>query len=291
MLRSMTGYSRFHKIVSGVELTVEIHSVNKKHLDIHFKLPEELFSLEHELRKTIGEALFRGNITVTVKLNFLERPPVRIVVHKALAQECMQAALLLEKELNCTLAPTDLFSLFREHGVFEAACSSGSSHVDKFVREGLDGALEKLLQVKNEEGKALFTDLTLRLKLLEKLIGKIEKRMPLVRKKQLDKLKKEVKTLVGGGHPDAIRELALLVEKMDIAEEISRFRFHCSHFRKTVEEKKPQSIGKTLEFILQELQRETNTIGSKSQDASIAHDVILIKSELERMREQVQNVE
>ncbi len=293
----MTAYSRVKKIFSDGALTVEFHSVNKRHLDLHLKMSQEFLPLENSLRKMISEKVGRGNVTVTVHAHCIREQNVKVNVNTGLAKGMKEALLLLAEELDCDLDNSvDIVSfLMKEKGVFEIAQDSidVAAYAQK-MEEVCSAALQEFLKVRDEEGKLLSKELRMRLAVLESLIDTIEKNAGTAVEKQRIKLIGLFKSIISDiqeSDERLVKEIALLAEKLDIAEEIARFRFHCHAFRKACDEKEAQPAGKTLEFLLQELQREANTMGNKSQDAELIALVIQVKSEIERMREQVHNVE
>lgn len=287
----MTGYSRFRKSFPECEIVIELHSVNKKHFDLHCRLPEDFYCLEATIRKSLSSVVARGHVTVSVKIRFLQQRPFHVVVNKELASSLQRSVREIIQELHCD-ADSLLLSLLEKHDVFDVVTEEITLSVQPMVEECLQQALQGLIRMKNEEGAVLAEDLLFRTSQLFEKIQTIEERTGIVAEKQRVKLLECISNLRDVDSDAFAREIALIVEKMDIIEELVRFRFHAASFRKTIEEgKEGQSTGKVLEFILQELQREINTIGSKSQDALIGERVIQIKGEIERMREQVQNVE
>ena len=297
MLRSMTGFGRAKKSFEDIEITCELQSVNKRHLELNIKLPHELIELETVVRKVLQEALFRGHINCWVSVNFLEDRQVPVTVNMSIAKSMKKAIMSVAEELDIKQSPADLLNLIlRERGVLEVSHKAidGSKYIEK-LEKVLTTAVKLLIKEKEREGQLLKDEFIERIKEVRKLHNEIIKIAP----KSVEHFKEQLKTLVLSAYKDAsdnidkvIREVAQMADKLDISEEISRFVFHLEHFEELVIARKVKAPnGKQLEFVLQELNREINTIGSKAQDVYISTYVIQIKSELEKLREQVQNVE
>lgn len=295
MLASMTAYGRAKKNYTDIEITVDIQSVNKKHLDCHIKLPPEAACFEPYIRKVIADRIGRGNLTVTVQVVFLSSYPVKVHLNSAYAKILKDSALVLAQELGCADAPiTDLLPIiFKERGVLQVSPEEVDNQAfqDK-LGEVLLLACEELIALKQREGQALLKEFLLRLEKLEKYGRQIRE----LSHNATDKYRKRLTELLSqftqdpqGTDERIEKEIAIIADKVDISEELARLDFHLQNFRDTL--LKGGSVGKVLEFMLQEIQREINTIGSKGQDAQVAALVIAAKAEIEKIREQVQNVE
>ena len=276
MLYSMTAYSRIQKKLKELEVGIEIISVNKRTLDVQMKLPAELSFLEHDLRKTISQEVARGMLTVRVQAFFRDEAPVDVRLNRPLIEK-IQSQLPEVNLANITaLLPPGYWLL-----ELLPIAKNG-----KEITAALKEALSQLNEMRKKEGAALEKDFLKRLKTLDACVGTIEKQS----KVSVEKAKKKLIALLGSEMDEKVaKEVVVFADKVDICEEIVRFRLHLESFRQTM--KKEQAAGKKLEFILQELLREANTMGSKSQDGLISEQVIEIKCELEKIREQVQNVE
>lgn len=292
MLRSMTAYSRVKKSFPHVEITIELQSVNKRHLDVQTKMPSELLSFDPEIRKIIAQHIARGSITASIQVSFALDDAFDVHVNLPLARKLHKAIEGLALQLNVENFDS-LSYILKERGIIQhAARGVDDAHNRKIVEDVLQEACLALIEMKKKEGLSLELEFKKRLVLLQGIIQEIAEKMKLAPERYRAKLQELFKELFSLSERDDERiakEVALLADKCDISEEISRFSLHLNHFQEVLE--KPVSDGKTLEFILQELQREINTIGSKSQDGGISQLVISAKSEIEKIREQVQNVE
>ncbi len=298
MLRSMTAYGRAKNVFDDVDILIELQSLNKKHLEMHIKAPVEFLSLECDMRKEIGEAIFRGHINVHITAAFKTASSVHVTANIPLAKQMKQAIEELSQELGIGKNKDEeiLHRIILERGVLQIVHEIDDiSLYQEKVLQTLGTALQNLLAFKEKEGRMLLSEFKTRLVLLSDHIKKISENSEnatLRHRMRLNELLETEGTSTEDIDERIAREIALIAEKLDISEEISRFCYHVAHFEEVMMEKGMcYSKGKTLEFILQELQREINTISSKSQDALISKQAIIMKSLIEQMREQVQNVE
>lgn len=286
----MTAFGRGAIDFEGIHFTVEIQSVNRKHLEIQVVLPRMLSLLETEVRSTVAATLFRGQISLRIQAVFHKESPYRFQPNLPLAIELKKAwdaigTALGEKGFTLEILKESPDILVAELDESEL------SRLKRGLVCALETSLKELIGMKEKEGQALYSDFTRRLETLHKGIAFIEKQSIGACDKWRKKLVARIQEVVSLPENDErlLKEIALMAERLDITEECVRFQSHIVQFRDTLEQS--GAVGKTLEFILQELGREINTIGSKSQDVEISKRVIEIKAELERMREQVQNVE
>lgn len=294
MLKSMTAYGRGVFTAPIGQFTVEIQSVNRKHLDIQVLLPRELGLFEMDIKKWLSAAVARGQISVKVFVTYQGQALFNVRPNLPLARQLKEAWVQIADDLqvdsggfNLSLlrGTTDLF-LFEES-------REGEENYRKALKEAFDQAFKGFLQMKGQEGAVLQKDMAARLSKLQKEIKLIESKTSDATNRHREKLIARLEELLPGkieNEERILREVALYAEKIDIAEEIVRFNCHLKHFDELFNSNEP-SIGKTLEFIVQELNREANTIGSKSSEIEISRSTIEIKSELERIREQIQNIE
>lgn len=295
MLKSMTAYGRASLNTKVGHFVVEIQSVNRKFLEVNVVLPRELNQFDIELKKWLMPYLARGQVSVKVSVAFEGAVPFVVRPNLPLARQLKEAWAEIAKELNLPNEQFDLSLLQRVEGLL---CYEENRDEEENYREALkqslDIALKGFLQMKVQEGGVLQADIALRLEKMRYSLRTIEQKMPLATNKYRDKLVARLEELVPGGHVEneerILREIALFAEKIDVTEELTRFNCHLTHLGELIHSSS-LSVGKTLEFVLQELNREINTIGSKSSDMDIARVVIDIKSELERIREQIQNIE
>jgi uncharacterized protein (TIGR00255 family) len=293
MLRSMTAFAKAKKVFSDVEIAIEIQSVNKKHLDMHIKLPAECMLYDPFVRELVSHSLERGHINVSIHVHFLSAFPVKVVANSSYAKSLHEASLQLAEDLGYfSLNKEALFLLLlKERGVLQANFEIEREDFEEKLKAVLSDALSQLVAMKEREGAIIAEEFSQRLDTLVQIKEKIQTLSLQTKTKFYKRLTDLIQELVGSVQPHDERiakEIALMADRVDIAEELSRFGYHLDHFRTEMKAKK---TGKVLEFILQELSREINTMGSKCQDAQVSHLVIEAKSELEKLREQVQNVE
>jgi uncharacterized protein (TIGR00255 family) len=293
MIKSMTGYGRAEAIVGGKRIVVEIKSLNHRFLEVSLRLPGALSSLELELKKKINAKFSRGKIEVGVRIDSIASPergvgldlnmPLLRNYHSLLSR--MKEELDLPDEISLAV-----MSSFRD--VFVSQDDDDLEAVWKKLEVLLEEAVAMLMVMRAKEGETLVRDLRSRIKVVEQTVQIIQNRVPQVLKAYQKRLTERIKELVGDMEIDAARlmqEVAIMAEKSDITEEIVRFRSHIAQFVEMLQG--DEAVGRKIDFLIQEMGREVNTIGSKSNDAEISMGVIEIKSELARIREQVQNLE
>lgn len=296
MVKSMTAYSRAGVSSSQFgRFVVEIHSVNRKMLDMSLYLPKDFLRFDIEVRKWLSQYLERGQITfrLNVQSDGIGGKLFSTYAHqlKGLKEGWEKIARDLgydpAKMIDLPFLVTQLQTMPHAESKEEEA------ELKAVLKEAVENALKDLMHMKETEGKTLSLDIQKRLKIIEENIVAIElkKEEPLVhyRKKLLERLK-EIGHLHGEAEERVLREVALLAEKLDITEELVRLRAHIEQFHKHLFSHE-KAIGKTLDFLMQEMHREINTLGSKSTDSEISLYVVKIKSELDKIREQVQNIE
>jgi len=292
MIKSMTGFGRAEWQGDGKRVEVEIKSVNHRYCDISPRLPRRLNPLETQVRNFIRQRISRGRIEVFVQVEDASLTEQKMELDLDLAKGYHQALKALQENLGLAgEIRLEMLANFRE--IFSR--KEVETDLEKewgFLQVALEEALSGLEAMRREEGLSLREDFLRRLLNIEQMIREIEARSPLVLQACRDRLAQRVQELSGGLEIDEARlaqEVAYLAERSDITEEITRLRSHLNQFREILDI--PEPAGRKLEFLLQEITREANTLGSKANDAGIAQVVVEIKSELEKMREQVQNVE
>lgn len=297
-LKSMTAYGRGASPFPYGTLTVEIQSVNRRHLEVNVNLPRLLIRFEMPIRKKISERIGRGMLNVFVGWrSSSQQSSVKVVPNLTLARGIRNAWEQIAYDLGLE-AKIDLSLLHGEKDllIFEEELPEDES-VQKALEICLTEALDRLLEMKEKEGRALSLDLHERQKALSGYLAKIEQLAPEGSEKYRKKLEERLNEfLTGNGDQEEriLREVALYAERLDISEEVVRLKSHLEQFILLLETpltEVAETRGKTLDFLIQELNREINTIGSKASDAAISQWVIKAKSELEKMREQVQNIE
>ncbi len=293
MLKSMTAYARASVKKEIGRFVVEIQSVNRKFLEITTHLPHELLRFDGEIKKWVGESVARGQIHFKLFVDFDKHTPIAVKPNIPLIRQIKDAwdkiALELKVQDKFTL---DL--LKDEKGILLYTEEFEGEEVYRLgIKEAAELCLKELITMKQVEGAALYDDIKSRLELLQKSMNQIELLAPSATVKYREKLLSKLKEFLPGvveNEERILREVCLFAEKVDIAEEITRFNSHLKQFSDLLNSESG-TIGKTLEFLVQEINRETNTIGSKASNVEVSRLVIEIKSELERIREQIQNVE
>jgi uncharacterized protein (TIGR00255 family) len=288
----MTGFGAGRGEAGGEALTVELRAVNGKFCEVKPRLPRELAALEPELTKTIKSRVSRGMIDVFVRRETTPATHVAPTTDLALAAAYAKALRDLKDELGLAGEPT-VHDIAAMDGVLTLA--DAKPDIDRLanaLQSALQTALDALDQMRKREGAALAKDITARLATIESYARQIEKLSPLQVEAARDRLATRIAELTKGIALDPQRlaqEVALIADRTDVAEELTRLASHLAQARGLIASDAP--AGRKLEFLVQEVNREINTIGSKSQHAGIAQLVVDVKAELERVREQVQNVE
>lgn len=289
----MTAYGRFSLSSKVARFTAEIQSVNRKYLEINVSLPPELMRFEGEVKKWVGEKVGRGQVNIRLTAIFDEATPVVVAPNLSLARQVKKAWDEIAKDLKIKEG-FELEMLAGQEGILLFNTEIGNEEeYRKDLYATVEGALKPFLLMKDKEGEALTVDTANRLAKLQGWIDIIATKAPGATAKYRQKLVERIEELLPGAVENEeriLREIGLYAEKIDVEEEITRFKSHLKQFHDLLQ-KNSGSIGKTLEFMLQELNREINTIGSKSSDVDVSRHVIDVKSELERIREQIQNVE
>jgi uncharacterized protein (TIGR00255 family) len=265
-----------------------LRSVNHRFLSVSVKLPASLSGCEPELRERLRQRVARGHVTVIVRLE--SAAPTSGGVDEARFSAAHDALSSLSSRFS--LPAPQLSDVLRMPGVLrseeEMAADCGS------VLAVVDRALEKLEEMRRAEGGRLGEYMRARLELMDAAVGRVEARTPYRLREYSDRLRASVASLMAGAQPDEQRlaqEIAMMADRLDVAEEIGRLRSHSTELRTTLADRSAEPVGKRLGFLLQEALREVNTIGSKGADAAILRDVVLMKEELERLREQSENIE
>lgn len=288
MTRSMTAYAQAKsKEIEGLSWVVELHSVNRKMLDVHMHTGRELLFLDMEIRKEISKSIHRGKLTVKISLAKSKQTIASLSLLKKLKSQFAKMAKELrlssdEITLPFLLLQLDRVSLEEELG----------PKIQAELKKTLQKALQDLLKMKQTEGRALSADISKRLKTLSTNITAIEKESSKSPEKYRKKLTDRLNQIFEGSEVDerVLKEIAFFAEKIDVTEEIIRLKSHLKQMADLLSSKE-ESMGRTLDFLTQEMLREINTIASKSASLSVTKKTIASKAELEKIREQVQNIE
>ena len=291
-MRSMTGYGRGEVDAEGVKFSVELNSVNRKQSDIVINLPRDLAALEPRIRQAINEKISRGRMTVLVGFHHAANGTAALALDTALARSYHEAMLALQKELS---APGEITigTILQAPGVMRSPeQTANADEAWPVVERALTAALSELIKMREREGKHLAKDLIHRLKTLRKEIKGIRAIYPEVVKKYRTALLERIEKaglVLPIEDERLLKEVTIFADRSDISEELTRLESHLAQFAHHLRKNEP--VGRTLEFITQEIFRELNTLGAKSNDAGISQHVVACKSELEKIREQIQNLE
>jgi uncharacterized protein (TIGR00255 family) len=291
MIRSMTGFGAGRGASGGEEIAVEIRAVNHKFCEVKARLPRELAALEPVVVRGVKEALARGGIDVALR-RAGAGGALAPRVDAALAEAYARAYAEVQARLGLH-DPIRLRDVVSAEGVIRLDERDADLEAARAATEAaLATALSALVAMREREGEALAADLEARLATVEALVARVEVLAPLAVEHHRTRLAERIKELTQGLPLDPARlaqEVALLADRSDVAEEITRLRSHVAQARQLLGGREP--AGRKLDFLVQEMHREVNTIGSKSQHAELSGLVVSLKAEVERMREQVQNVE
>jgi len=290
MIKSMTGFGSAEGEVGGAHVSVEIRSVNHRFFNPSVKLPSELTKWESEVRETLRKGITRGHVTLTARVDRHAAQSAKIDEAKFGAYVEQLRSLQQRFGLSDQL---DVSAVLRLPDVVSSDDGEDEGTVAEVVAV-VERAVSALDAMRAAEGARLSSYLAQRIAVIEDAVGRIAERAPMRLVEQRDKLRTTIQELADGVALDEQRlaqEIAILADRLDVGEEISRFHSHFAAFRATLAAPAPDGVGKRLGFLLQELLREANTTGSKANDAVILQDVIVIKEELERIREQVENLE
>lgn len=290
MIRSMTGFGVAEGTVGAARVAVELRSVNHRFFNATIRLPSELSRWETEVREALRKRVNRGHISLTARV---ERG---IAGAPAIDEARFGAYVELLRRLQSRYqldGPIDVTAVLRMPDVMSSISEGEDGDVGELLAI-VDASAQALSAAREDEGGRLATYLLERLAIVEAALARIAVRAPARLVEQRDRLRVSVQELAQGVAVDEQRlavEIAVLADRMDVQEELSRFKSHNTAFRETLSRKDGEPVGKRLGFLLQEMLREANTTGSKSNDAAMLADVVTIKEELERIREQVENLE
>ncbi|MFG0248731.1 MAG: YicC/YloC family endoribonuclease [Phycisphaeraceae bacterium JB051] len=298
MIRSMTGFGQAANQIDGVHYAVEIRSVNNRYFKSTIRVPEELASLETELETQLRKRVHRGSITLTVKFRLADDVSPYQINDLALQDYLKHLQQLRDQVGNSQTANIDLTALLGLPGVLvqtddlEQITAKARVALKPLVDQAIDG----LSKMRSVEGMALAEDLLGHRAAIESRLSEIAQRAPQVVDEYHDRLRNRVNELLAKAQldiaqPDLIREVAVYAERCDIAEEVSRLTGHMQQFQEMLTNDNDEPSGRTLDFLTQEMLREANTFASKSNDVTIARHIVEVKGAIDRIKEQVQNVE
>ncbi len=291
MISSMTGYGKGAAENNNFSVELEVKSVNSRFLDIYLKLPNSLMNREYEIREIIKSKVSRGKLSVILTLKNLSSANGVSVIDK----DKLKAYLALLKEVKKVSKITEklkLEHLLYNRDLFLQSDKDYDEDVFKLIKKALEAALEQLKKMRRNEGKELAKDLQKRIETIEKKVTEIQNESGHSVNEYFAKLKERMKTLVEDvtSYSDRLElELALIADKAEITEECVRLRSHLKFFLESMQN--DEEPGRKLNFLCQEMNREANTISAKTISTSITHNSVLVKEEIEKIREQIQNIE
>ncbi len=295
MIRSMTAYGRNQEMTTVANYSIEIHSVNRRNLDINIFLPKELLFLDTGLRKWLANHVKRGAVVVRIHRELdpkhLQHTMPEFETLRMLHDQWKKMINALDLDSKQLTLPFLVEQYQKQTSAVEKV---DEKKVEEEIYRAFDKALEQFIAMKKTEGSSLLIDIEKHLTEVKKYIEKIQNASKDVlenhHQKLLDRFKEIKKQVSDDDREKIYREIIIYAERIDITEEITRIFSHLSQFEEHLKSSEI-SVGKNLDFLLQELMRETNTINSKSTDTQISNDALLAKSTLEKIREQVQNIE
>ena len=294
MIRSMTGYGRSQAVVDTMNITVELKSVNHRYFEFNSRVPRNYGFLDEKLKSYIGSRVSRGKVECYVSVENLEDDEIEILVNHSLAKSYLNALkdLAETNELNLR-DDLAMSSLARYNDIFTVHKQEADEEkIWNAVKSVAETAVDKFIAMRETEGEKLKNDVLSRADLILEKVAVIEERSPETVKEYNDKLLARINEFLSDVQVDEQRiltECAIFADKVAVAEETVRLRSHIDQLRQFLES--TEAVGRKTDFLVQEINREANTIGSKAQDVTIARNVIDIKAEIEKIREQIQNIE
>ncbi len=292
MIKSMTGYGRAESVIDGMSISVEIKSVNHRYFEFSARVPRAYGFLEEKMKAFTNSLVARGKIECYVSVENFEEADTEIIVNHSLAEGYLKAVREISDRLSVD-GDISAYSLSRFPDVLTLhKTPDDEEKIWNAVKSVAGEAIDKFIKMREAEGEKLKKDILSRADYIIECVEFVEKRSPETVKEYNEKLKQRMKELLSDASVDETRllnEAAIYADKVAVAEETVRLRSHISQLRAFTDS--DEAIGRKLDFLVQEINREANTIGSKAQDVEIAKRVISIKAEVEKIREQVQNIE
>lgn len=289
---SMTGYGKGEYKEGGIELTVEIKTVNNRYLDVSVKSPKVFNAYEEALRAMVREKLTRGHADIFISCIDKREKAKSLYVDEAAAASYYRAAKQIAALFPDLADDTSVLSILRSPDVVRQEEAQGADDaLQAALRAALGAALDGLNAMREREGEKLAADMLSRMDEIERLVGMIAQRAPLVAENYRKRMNERMAEILSGAEYDEGRlltEAALFADKSNIDEELTRLSSHIGQFRSICKEER---VGRKLDFLVQEFNREANTICSKSNDIAVTNAALALKNEIEKVREQVQNVE
>ncbi len=291
MLKSMTGFGRAERTVDGFNVKVNLKSVNHRYMDVAIKVPKYYTFMEEKIRQTAAKYISRGKVEVYVSLERIEGGGKTVVLDQDIAKNYVNALKSLKK-----LGLKDdvkISTIAQYHDIFKLESDEADEeYISNLILEVFSEAAQDFVDMRINEGKNMEQDILSHLGALADNLEKVEERYPQIVEEYKNRLIRKISEVLEDKNIDETRiitEAAIFAEKSDIGEETVRLRSHIKEFKKAIDTELP--IGKKLDFMIQEMNRETNTMGSKANDVEISKIIVNMKSEIEKIREQIQNIE
>lgn len=292
MIKSMTGYGRGEYVSETGSCAVEISATNHRYLDISVHMPRQFGLHENSLKTLIKERFSRGRFSVSVILNLADTSFEKLNIDYQLVKEYVEALSEMKKRFNL-LGDLDIQTVSRLRDIWSIEDrEQDDGMIWNLIESALNGAMESLEEMRKREGEALYGDISGRIGLIAGYLEQLKNELPGIMERHYARVKEKINDLLGELGLDEARfsqEAAILAERSDVTEEITRIDSHLKQFLDLIKTEGP--VGRKLDFLLQEINREINTTGAKVGDLKVSNFVIEIKSELEKIREQVQNIE
>ncbi len=289
-MRSMTGYGKAEHSENGINLVVEIKTVNNRNFDLNLKTPRAFIALEDVIRKTVQLYVGRGRIDLFINFSDLREKPVDLDINFDKAVGYFNAGKQIAEKLGIENDVT-VSMIMKSPDVITDNSLTDATEFEEILKSTVSNACEKLNSMRDVEGEKLCADMLARMQTIKDLADKIKERAPLVAKEYKSKLKTRIEEFLADVKFDESRllnEVAFYTDKVNIDEELTRLNSHIVQFKEII---KNNGAGKKLDFLMQEFNRETNTICSKSNDIDVTRFALELKNEIEKVREQVQNLE
>ena len=291
MIKSMTGFGRGKLEVDGREYIIEIKSVNHKYSDISIKMPRNFSFVEDEIRKEINKNISRGKIDVNILYLNNGNKQEKVIINKALAKNYINEIrqLINEADVNSSI---NIMEIIKLPDVLNIQSEESEEQITKEIKQVLNIAIEEFLKMREKEGKTIYQDLVNRIDDVNINVEQILRLSTGLIEEYIVKLKKRIEEILKNEIIDENRlaqEVVIYADKCSIEEEITRLKSHIQQFKELLDIKEP--VGKRLDFLIQEMNREANTIASKSTSIDITNIVVELKTQIENIREQIQNIE
>ncbi len=291
MVRSMTGFGRSSLSEAGYEVSCELKTVNHRYFDVHARIPRRYAFLEEKIKDELKKYLQRGRIEISINIEKTKESARNIKVDKGLAMAYYDSLKDLAENLNIS-SEFRVIDLFRLPDVFNLTDEQEDpDQIWEVLSLALHEAVNSLVEMRSKEGSNLAEDIAQRNAYILTAVERLEKRSPTVAQEYQEKLSKRISDMINNVADESriIQEVAIFADKASVTEEIVRLRSHISHLDELLNSS--QAVGRKLDFLLQEMFREINTVASKANDIEMSQIVVDVKAELEKIREQIQNIE